>query len=235
MDLNLIPLLNGINMKRLVYFFISSFLLINLAHAGVIIGGTRVIYHEGNKDVSISVENPDKIPYLIQSWIDGIDENKQSAFIITPPLFRLNTDKTNALRIFLTENTLPTDKESLFWLNIKTIPATERTENSLQIAFKTQMKLIYRPSAIKNVDFIEEQKKLTWSKTGNRITVKNPTPYFMNFQSITFNGKKANDVSYAAPFSSTSFEINDAATHGTVKWEVINDYGSASELAEAKI
>lgn len=105
----------------------------------------------------------------------------------------------------------------------------------MQIAFKTQMKLIYRPSAIKNVDFVEEQKKLTWSKTGNMITVKNPTPYFMNFQSITFNGKKANDVSYAAPFSSTSFEINDAANHGTVKWEVINDYGSASELAEAKI
>ena len=153
MELSLNILFNGGNMKFIVYALISLFTLINTAYAGVIIGGTRVIYSEGNKDVSISVENPDKIPYLIQSWIDGIDEKKQSDFTITPPLFRLNPEKTNALRIFLTENKLPQDKESLFWLNIKTIPATERTENSLQIAFKTQMKLIYRPSIFKNVNF----------------------------------------------------------------------------------
>ncbi|HBO23481.1 fimbrial biogenesis chaperone [Providencia sp.] len=222
-------------MKHIVYFFISLLIVINTAHAGVIIGGTRVIYNEGNKDVSISVENPDKIPYLIQSWIDGIDEKKQSDFTITPPLFRLNADKTNALRIFLTENKLPKDRESLFWLNIKTIPATERTENSLQIAFKTQMKLIYRPTSIKDVNFVEEQKKLIWSKSGNKIIVKNPTPYYMNFQSITFNGKKAIDISYAAPFSTASFEINDTASNGTVKWEVINDYGAASDASEIKI
>lgn len=222
-------------MKHIVYFFISLLIVINTAHAGVIIGGTRVIYNEGNKDVSISVENPDKIPYLIQSWIDGIDEKKQSDFTITPPLFRLNADKTNALRIFLTENKLPKDRESLFWLNIKTIPATERTENSLQIAFKTQMKLIYRPTSIKDVNFVEEQKKLIWSKSGNKIIVKNPTPYYMNFQSITFNGKKAIDISYAAPFSTASFEINDIANNGIIKWEVINDYGAASDASEIKI
>ncbi|MBQ0369175.1 fimbrial biogenesis chaperone, partial [Providencia rettgeri] len=169
------------------------------------------------------------------SWIDNIDEKKQSDFTITPPLFRLNAEKTNALRIFLTENKLPNDRESLFWLNIKTIPATERTENSLQIAFKTQMKLIYRPKALKDVNFIEEQKKLVWSKSGNKITVNNPTPYFMNFQSISFNGTKANDVSYAAPFSNATFEINNSNTNGTIKWEVINDYGAAPEALEKKI
>lgn len=57
----------------------------------------------------------------------------------------------------------------------------------------------------------------------------------MNFQSITFNGKKVSDVSYAAPFSSATFDVNDNAAHGTVKWEVINDYGSAAEASEAKI
>ncbi|MEX0398736.1 molecular chaperone, partial [Providencia rettgeri] len=55
-------------MKSIIYIFISLLTLINTANAGVKIGGTRVIYNEGNKDVSISVENPDKIPYLIQSW-----------------------------------------------------------------------------------------------------------------------------------------------------------------------
>ncbi|HEJ9413719.1 TPA: molecular chaperone [Proteus mirabilis] len=221
-------------MKSIIIFFISLF-IINTSYAGVIISGTRVIYNEGNKNVSINVKNPDKIPYLIQSWIDDFEEKKQSKFTITPPLFRLNPDKENTLRIFLTEEGLPSNQESLFWLNIKTIPATEKTENSLQIAFKTQMKLIYRPKSLKDVNFEEEQKKLSWSKERGKVIVYNPTPYFMNFQTIKFNGKLVDDVSYAKPFSTKSFDINDNNEHGLISWELINDYGANVDLSEVRI
>ncbi|OOQ51294.1 long polar fimbrial chaperone LpfB [Proteus mirabilis] len=212
-----------------------SLFIINTSYAGVIISGTRVIYNEGNKNVSINVKNPDKMPYLIQSWIDDFEEKKQSKFTITPPLFRLNPDKENTLRIFLTEEGLPSDQESLFWLNIKTIPATEKTENSLQIAFKTQMKLIYRPKTLKNVNFEEEQKKLTWSKERGKVIVYNPTPYFMNFQTIKFNGQLVDDISYVKPFSTKSFDINDNNEHGLISWELINDYGANVDLSEVRI
>ncbi|MBG3035524.1 molecular chaperone [Proteus mirabilis] len=221
-------------MKSIILFFISLF-IINTSYAGVIISGTRVIYNEGNKNVSINVKKPDKMPYLIQSWIDDFEEKKQSKFTITPPLFRLNPDKENTLRIFLTEEGLPSDQESLFWLNIKTIPATEKTENSLQIAFKTQMKLIYRPKSLKDVNFEEEQKKLSWSKERGKVIVYNPTPYFMNFQTIKFNGKLVDDVSYAKPFSTKSFDINDNNEHGLISWELINDYGANVDLSEVRI
>ncbi|HIH5817875.1 TPA: fimbrial biogenesis chaperone [Proteus mirabilis] len=221
-------------MKSIILFFISLF-IINTSYAGVIISGTRVIYNEGNKNVSINVKNPDKMPYLIQSWIDDFEEKKQSKFTITPPLFRLNPDKENTLRIFLTEEGLPSDQESLFWLNIKTIPATEKTENSLQIAFKTQMKLIYRPKSLKDVNFEEEQKKLSWLKERGKVIVYNPTPYFMNFQTIKFNGKLVDDVSYARPFSTKSFDINDNNEHGLISWELINDYGANVDLSEVRI
>lgn len=36
------------------------------AQAGVIIGGTRIIY-QGDKKISLNVKNPDKFLYLIQS------------------------------------------------------------------------------------------------------------------------------------------------------------------------
>lgn len=221
-------------MKSIILFFISLF-IINASYAGVIISGTRVIYNEGNKNVSINVKNPDKMPYLIQSWIDDFEEKKQSKFTITPPLFRLNPDKENTLRIFLTEEGLPSNQESLFWLNIKTIPATEKTENSLQIAFKTQMKLIYRPKSLKDVNFEEEQKKLSWSKERGKVIVYNPTPYFMNFQTIKFNGKLVDDVSYVKPFSTKSFNINDNNEHGLISWELINDYGANVDLSEVRI
>ena len=43
------------------------------AIAGVIIGGTRIIFDGAKKESSISVNNPDTTPYLIQSWIDERD------------------------------------------------------------------------------------------------------------------------------------------------------------------
>ncbi|EMT6384709.1 MULTISPECIES: fimbrial biogenesis chaperone [Providencia] len=219
-------------------FFLCALLFINfisVSNAGVIIGGTRVIYNEGSNSVSIGVENPDEVPYLIQSWIDNIDNKKQSDFTITPPLFRLNGEQSNALRIFLTNNQLPSDRESLFWLNIKTIPASKRMENSLQIAFKTQMKLIYRPVSLKNIDFIKEQKKLKWSKYNNELIVNNPTAYFMNFQQISFNGNKVEDVTYVAPFSTKRFKIQSNKSNGKVIWNIINDFGAITDTEQTDI
>lgn len=64
--------------------------------AGVIVGGTRVVYNSEKREASISVKNPEKsIPYLIQSWVES--ENGSTAmkapFIITPPLFRLDAEQ----------------------------------------------------------------------------------------------------------------------------------------------
>lgn len=59
--------------------------------AGVIIGGTRIIFDGTKKEASIGITNPDNVPYLIQSWIDVQDEQSGKApFIITPPLYRLD-------------------------------------------------------------------------------------------------------------------------------------------------
>ena len=97
------------------------------------------------------------------------------------------------------------------------------------------MKLIYRPTSLAKVNFEIEQNKLVWSKVGKSIIVKNPTPYYMNFQSINFNGKNEENITYIAPSSSKSFITNNNELHGTIKWEVINDYGSAINASEIKI
>ena len=44
-------------------------------------------------------------------------------FVITPPLFAMQGKKENTLRIIdATNNQLPQDRESLFWMNVKAIP-----------------------------------------------------------------------------------------------------------------
>lgn len=68
-----------------------SALTLSTASAGVIIGGTRLIFDGAKKEASISINNPDSAPYLIQSWIDMQEGSSDKApFIITPPLYRLD-------------------------------------------------------------------------------------------------------------------------------------------------
>lgn len=46
-----------------------------LTYAGVVIGGTRVVYLSNNPDKSISVfSKEEKIPYLIQAWVDPFNK-----------------------------------------------------------------------------------------------------------------------------------------------------------------
>ena len=86
-------------MKKLTaaLFFYSLGMSLS-AHAGVVMGGTRVVYLEGQREVAFSITNMEKeTPYLIQSWIENIDSKNKTAppFIVTPTLFRL-TEKLAA-------------------------------------------------------------------------------------------------------------------------------------------
>ncbi|WP_058911170.1 fimbria/pilus periplasmic chaperone [Entomohabitans teleogrylli] len=201
------------------------------AHAGVIIGGTRLVYQGEKKESSIGISNPDTLDYLVQSWVDNCDKSAAKApFLITPPLFRLDARQDNVLRVVRTGGNLPQDRESMYWLNIKAIPSSPHPQhvNMLQIAVKTQIKLIYRPSGITGKPELVAD-KLQWRKQGNTLTVTNPTPFYMNFQKVVANGKQVNGITWAAPESDTHFQVTSITPGSTISWSVITDYGSISK------
>lgn len=82
-------------MKKIIA--VAAFLLCTTAaQAGIVMGGTRVIYQEGKREAAISVTNADThTPYLVQSWVENYAENDKARvpFIVTPPLFRLDPGK----------------------------------------------------------------------------------------------------------------------------------------------
>ncbi|MBF4180638.1 fimbrial biogenesis chaperone, partial [Lelliottia nimipressuralis] len=87
------------------------------AHAGLTVGGTRVVFFGNKKEVPLTVTNSQNSSvYLIRSWVESNDKAVAAPFIITPPLFRIDPGQENALRIAQSSNTLPQDKESLFWV-----------------------------------------------------------------------------------------------------------------------
>ena len=109
------------------------------AQAGVALGATRVIYPAGQKQVQLAVtNNDDNSTWLIQSWVENADGQRDGRFVITPPLFAMQGKKENTLRIIdATNNQLPQDRESLFWMNVKAIPSMDKSklsDNTLQLA-----------------------------------------------------------------------------------------------------
>lgn len=223
--------------------FISKTLLIaaaitaslSNAYAGVIIGGTRVIFDGAKKEASIGLNNADATPYLIQSWVDMPEVNASKApFIVTPPLYRLDAGQQNIERILLS-GSLPQDKETLFWLNIKAIPSASTQANALQIAVKTRIKLIYRPTSLKNSTPEEQADKLTWSRSGNKLQVTNPSQYVINFNEISIGGKQLEEVSWVAPGGVAFFTLPAGVNSNQVMFKVINDYGSPGVAHQASL
>lgn len=219
-------------------YLLSTLLLVAAtAHAGVIINGTRLVYLGDKKESSIGLSNPDTTDYLVQSWVDSGGKNLAKApFMITPPLFRLDAKEDNVLRVIRTGGNLPEDRESLYWLNIKAIPSSKHVEgmNTLQIAINTRIKLLYRPSAVKGRPE-EVAEKLEWHREGNDLVVNNPTPFYMNFQSVTLNGHKVTKATWAVPKTETHFALPANTGGNTVAWSIITDYGSISHTLTASL
>ena len=219
-------------------YLLSTLLLVAAtAHAGVIINGTRLVYLGDKKESSLGLSNPDTTDYLVQSWVDSGGKNLAKApFMITPPLFRLDAKEDNVLRVIRTGGNLPEDRESLYWLNIKAIPSSKHVEgmNTLQIAINTRIKLLYRPSAVKGRPE-EVAEKLEWHREGNDLVVNNPTPFYMNFQSVTLNGHKVAKATWAVPKTETHFALPANTGGNTVAWSIITDYGSISHTLTASL
>lgn len=67
---------------------------VGMANAGVGLGATRVIYPADQKQVTLGVSNNDeKSTYLIQSWVENADGQKDGRLIITPPLYLMQGKK----------------------------------------------------------------------------------------------------------------------------------------------
>lgn len=89
--------------------------------------------------------------------------------------------------------TLPSDRESIFWFNVLEVPPkankneNSAAQNTLQLAFRTRIKLFYRPQGLGDLAG-EAPAKLTWRMKHEQgksvVTVNNPTPYFVSFNSI---------------------------------------------------
>lgn len=215
------------------------------AGAGIVVDGTRVIYPQARREVTIRIRNPGDTPALVQAWLDTGDPHAKPGesrvpFVMTPPLFRLDPTKSQSLRLIYTHDPLPEDRESLFWLNVLDIPprapANPDRPNQLELAFKHRMKVFFRPEDLRG-SAADAPARLTWTqllKDGKLVGFKasNPTPYHVSLIQIAATVAGHPIVSRADmvdPFASRSFDLPSplSAPSGAValKYWFVNDYG----------
>lgn len=209
------------------------------ASAGIVLSGTRLVFNGNKNETSIEVTNPDPKPFLIQTWVSSFDDKKADNFIVTPPIFRMDANASNVIRIILEKDTLPKDKESLFWLNVKAIPSSDpNAKDSLLIAINTKIKLIYRPASLISKDANAAYQELIFKiDTDNQeITASNPTAYFINLSDLTYNGRNIDDPGVIPPFGHVTWKVNSsqAGAH-KVSWNAINDFGGTTTTLSKNI
>lgn len=222
--------------KVLKKIAVSLLLISTSAISGVEIGGTRLIYNGTGHQAAISVSNPDNTPYLIQSWVSKNEnsDDGDSLFVTTPPLFKLNPYAQNSVRVMLAGNAVPQDRESVYWLNIKSIPSSSaEAKNELLIAVKSKMKLFYRPAGLKGDPSLAYQ-QLTFSAAGGKLSVHNPTPYSVSLYDVKVNGKELAKPPMVLPFQTLSLPQTTVAS-GEVSWRAINDFGGITAQHKFKI
>jgi len=201
--------------------------------AGVNVDATRVVYQSQEKEANLSLSNSgeDGVPYLVQSWVSSFDQRDESAdeFIITPPLFRLDAKSQNILRIIATHaQNLPNDKESLFWLNVKAIPAMsaeQRNQNVLQIALKTTIKLFYRPAGLKG-SLPEAVEKLQWRTEAGKLSVHNPSGFNVVVSELLINNSASKGMPEVIKPGSTVTTPIPLKSSDTLELSYINEYCS---------
>lgn len=219
------------------------FLTVGVSHVyaepntGITLGSTRMIYNASVSQTAIGIMNSDNRAYLIQSWVSKTPESKSkedSLFITTPPLFRLEPDSKNSVRVMYIGNSLPQDRESVFWLNVKSIPSTEKTNNNtLVIAIKSQIKLFYRPIDLPG-DPSRAYKQIKFLVRNDKLVIDNPTAFSVSFNEIKINGILLQDAVMVLPFSTQTINKN-VALGQMVTWTVINDYGGITPVETTKI
>jgi P pilus assembly protein, chaperone PapD len=203
---------------------------------GVEAGGSGLVCEGRDRQATRSISNPDDRPCLIP--VRG-DKNPaagdgDNTFVATPPLFRLEPHSQNSVRIVYTGKPLPTDRESLFWLSIKTVPGIPKEEaNRLLISVKSVFKLFYRPTGL-NGDPATAYEKITFTRRGGQVFVSNPTPYHISFYELTVGNVRVKTPPTLKPMSEQALAV-PAGDAGTVSWRTLNDFGGITDVKKAKI
>jgi len=179
-----------------------------LASANISIQGSRVIYDQGRRDIDVNLQQVGKLPGFVQVWLDEGDASAAAdevnpAFALAPSIARMEPGGRQIVRIAHSRDDLPSDRESLLWLNVLETPLAA---NGPQPGMRTRIKFFYRPSGLASPpEKAHESLQFTLESAPTdkqvRLRVYNPSPYHVTFRELALQDTIKIDAPALAEFS----------------------------------
>jgi len=208
--------------------------------AGFGINATRLIYPEEANSIATELRNTlNNEPLLVQVGVSSKADTRTSApFLVTPPLFRLEPQSINQVRIAYNGAALPHDRESVFYLHATAIAASKLSEkNQSQVDVQANarfgvgsvIKLFFRPVGLRGSS-ADAQNNLQFSRETGGLRVINPSSYYISFAGVQVSGSwlplTEPGALMLAPGSSYTWPVKAPLSAGSqVRWQTINDSG----------
>lgn len=221
------------------------------ADRGISVSQTRVIFKGDRKSEKVTISNQSKRVYLISSQVlrspeGGSGEAETLPFVVTPPLFRLESGSRNTVLVMRNDTTsLPSDRESVFYLSFLAIPAVSKPADNhemeagmqpqMSVGIRSVIKLFYRPRAL-NMTASEAPEKLRFTLKDGVLHAENPTPYYLTLAQLQTDNKAVNVRAQGAmipPYSSQNYRITGNVDE--VSWAVVDDYGGVSRTFRSTV
>lgn len=233
--------------------FVTTLLFCQAATASVVMTGTRVIYPGDAKEKSVQLANNDSFPNVVQLWTDinnpqSTPENADGPFAVLPAVAKVKANGGQTVRLIYTGEALPTDRESVFYLNFLQIPPAEKAsnnENKMLIMLRNRVKIFYRPEGL-NIKVTEIPNLINFTvqsqTNGLQIEVANTSPYFASFTRGTLNYQGQEvvlPVEMVAPFSKVNWTVDNIKlvpqTPATIHFTLVNDLGASIKEEQAVV
>ncbi|MGJ8513866.1 fimbrial biogenesis chaperone [Carnimonas bestiolae] len=217
---------------------IAGWAITGAAYGAIQLQATRVVYDGSMKAATLGLKNDATRPYMVQSWLDTGDQTqmpKQLPIVVTPPLMKLTPGRSSSLRFIYSGSGLPSDKESLLWINVQEIPPASDQENVLQIAIRSRIKLFYRPAGIAT-DLDKAAHSLEWHRQGHALVVHNPSALHITFAALkpghgaTVSALSNDMVAPGATVKVLEGGVVDSDFAHPFGVDYVNDYGGYSHL-----
>lgn len=236
-------------MKKNLYPLLFLIFSTMTVQASIKLGSNRLIYDGAKPDATLALSNDDTRAFLVQAWTDvkgnPLLEGKPIPFMVTPPLFQMEPGAENLIQLVYLGTALPADRESLLWLNIKTVPAIKDSEDKITskmlLAVSSRIKVFYRPAGLK-IPSSPTIENLQWKKRDNNtVVVSNPSAFYVVMNKILINGKSVTvsieeNNTVVPPLGEKTFPVTGA--HGatvSVIWSALNDYSLPSKDYSATV
>jgi len=210
----------------------------------VVLNGTRVIYPASQPSKTLHLSNDDAHPNLVQVWVTREEEDdtdgagNPAPFVVNPPIFRMAAHADQMVRLrFVGDDSLPADRESVFYLNFTQVPALpddQQDANRLVVLLQSRVKLFYRPKGLPAHDLSCASLRL--EHHGDVVQVTNTSAYHVVVSRAEMvTGSRTGDTALAsaqmlAPFAQARWPLpaqaDSTAPLPSVRLWLRNDYGA---------